>query len=509
MKIIFILIGNESLGVEYLSSFLKQHGHQTDIYFDPNLFDIGVFRFKRISNFFDTKKEIITEVLSKNPDIIGFTSFSATYQRSLLLAKAFKKKAPNIPIIFGGIHSTSVPDLVIKEKCIDFVCVGEGEYPLVELLNNLNNPKKIVKIDNIWSKFNNKIVKNSVRPLITNLDVIPFPDKKLYYSTQPKFIQNEYFATSSRGCPFACTYCSNYVLKNIYKGISQPFRQRSTKNLIEELYNAKKNLGAKRIFFVDDVFVKDYEWIKDFVRLYNKKINLPFMVLTHPRFLTLPIAKLLSKSKCYMISFGIQTASEKTRFEILQRYETNKDIEIASKNCHTANLPFTIDHIFCLPGENINNQVESLKFYNHLRPNKITTNWLQYFPRTEIVKIAVKMKLIPKKMVSKIEQGLTNTSYFVGLSAKDTFNTDLAYTNIQFLLILLPYIPEKIMNKLIQKKVYLIGFKFPVIFNTLFMIIITLLKGKAYLYLDTFKLIFIFSIKNINLKLKYYKYGIN
>lgn len=430
MKIVFILIGDESLGVEFLSSFLKLHGHQTDIFLDPNLFDIGVFRFKKIADFFDIKKEIVKEVLLKKPDIIGFTSFTATFQRSLRLAKEFKKTAPHIPIIFGGIHPTSVPDVVIKEKCIDYVCVGEGEYPLLELLENLNNPEKIKTIKNIWSKEGKNIIENPVRALVKDLDSFPFPDKDLFYKTQPKFIKDEYFTTSSRGCPFGCTYCSNNVIQNLYRGLSQPFRQRSPKNLVEELYIAKNKYNAKRFFFVDDVFVRDFDWLKDFVYLYKKKVNLPYMIVTHPRFLSLPVTKLLAKSGCYMVSFGIQTASEETRFKTLKRFETNKDIEAASKNCHKAKLPFSVDHIFCIPGENINNQVQSLKFYNKLRPNKINSNWLQYFPRTDIINTAVKMKLVSKKMVKKIEKGLTNTSYYVGLSAKDTFNTDLAYTNI-------------------------------------------------------------------------------
>jgi len=210
-KVVFLVISAESLATEYLSSYLKKNGHETELIFDSQIFARGVFRTKAISNFFDVKKELAKEIISKKPDLIGISVFSANYQRALTISRELKKISPKTPIIFGGIHPTSVPEVVIKEKCVDMVCVGEGEEAMLELLDSYKNNQVDTSIRNIWFKNAKHIIKNQVRPLISNLDNLPFPDKNAFYQTQPKNMKDEYCCISSRGCPFACSYCGNSV----------------------------------------------------------------------------------------------------------------------------------------------------------------------------------------------------------------------------------------------------------------------------------------------------------
>ena len=115
-------------------------------------------------------------------------------------------------------------------------------------------------------------------------------------------------------------------------------------------------------------------------------------MLTHPSFLILDIAKLLKKSGCYFLLFGIQSASETVRKNILNRFESNAQIAQAAQNCHEAGLQFSIDHIFNIPTEGIKEYKQAVKFYYSLHPSVINAYWLQYFPKTEIVNIALKYK---------------------------------------------------------------------------------------------------------------------
>ena len=499
MKIVFVAIGVESLAIEILSSFLKKHHHQVGLVFDPKLFDSEALKFKKLSPLFDIKNEIVKQVINQKPDLIGFSVFTLNYQRALEIAGLIKKHNPKIPIIFGGIHPTSVPELVIKEKSVDMVCIGEGENALNELLKN----PTASNIKNIWFKRNGRIIKNPLRPLIKNLNLLPFPDKDLFHKIYPGFMK-DYYTLSSRGCPFACTYCANNVLRNVYKGLGKPIRRRSPQNIINELIWAKEKFSPKKITFVDDIFVQDIKWLKQFTFLYKKKIKLPYVVLTHPRFVTLEIAKLLAKSGCYFLLFGIQSASEKTRKEILKRFETNHEIEQAALNCHLAKLPFSIDHIFNIPGEGIAEHEFALRFYNSLRPSIINSFWLQYFPKTEIINEAIRLKTLKPSMVSKINQGLTSTSLVVGLGNKDSINPKLLYTNFQFLFMLLPILPRKIIEKLIKKRIYLINFKPPIFINIAIKFFVNLKNKREGVYLDIIKNNSYFMFKNLFLKLKYF-----
>ena len=501
MKIVFVTIAVESLTIEFLSSFLKKHCHQVEIVFDPALFATEAVVSKKLAKIIDITKEIVYQINEMQPDLIGFSVFTLNYQRSLKIAKLIKKSNPKIPIVFGGIHPTCVPERVIKEKVVDIVCIGEGEYPLLELLDSFKNNKKNFKIKNLWFKEGKRIIKNPLRPLITNLNKLPFPDKELFYKIYPGFAK-DYYTTSSRGCPFSCTFCANNALKRVYRHLGQPIRQRSPENIIEELSLAKKKYPIKQITFVDDVFVQNVSWLKTFSQLYRQKIKLPYAMLTHPSLVTKQIALLLKKSGCYHLDFGIQSASEKTRKEILKRFESNETILKASQFCHQAGLDFSIDHIFNIPSEGPPQYLEALKFYNRLRPSVINSYWLQYFPKTEIVKIAIKKGILKKSIIPKIEKGLTGSSLVVGIGGKDSINPNLAYTNYQLLFMLTPILPKKLMDKIIKKNL-LLAFRPPMIFNIILKFFINLKIKRGDIYLGIIKSTFFFMQQNLKLKWRY------
>lgn len=503
MKIVFVGIAVESLAIEFLSSYIKAHGHQSELVFDPVSFSTEVISFAKISHFFDIREAVVKQILEKKPDLVGFSVFTINYQRALTLARLLKKHAPNLPIIFGGIHPTSVPERVIKQSAVDMVCVGEAEEALVELLDSLQKSKTNTNIKNIWFKNNGRVIKNPIRPLIADLDTLPFPDKDLYLNIYRGFA-DDYYTISSRGCPFSCTYCSNSIINGLYRGLGQPIRRRSPQNIVSELAWAKKKYHLKKITFVDDVFVQDLSWLKKFTTLYRQKVNLPYAMLTHPKFINPQIARLLVKSGCYFLLFGIQSASENIRRQILNRHETNAEIAAAADCCHRAGLKFSIDHIFSIPKEGIKEYEQALSFYNQLRPDIINAYWLQYFPKTKIIQSALQEKILSSKDVTKIEEGLTNTSPVAGFGTKDDFN-DHSLSNFQFFFMLLPIFPSRFTSWVIKHKLYLKKFHPPVSLNIFIKFFITIIRRRGIVYWGIIKSIVSFAIYSIKVKYRYAK----
>lgn len=503
MKIVFVTIGVESLAVEFLSSYLKSKGHEVELVFDPRLFASEAIQIPKLSGFFDIKKQLAREIIAREPDVVGFSVFTINYQRCLELAKEVKILRKKLPIIFGGIHPTSVPETVIREKCVDMVCVGEGEEAVDELLKDIDKGGKRTDIKNIWFKKGRRVIKNLCRPLIDDLNKLPFPDKEIFYRVYPKFVTSDYFALSSRGCPFACTYCGNNVLRKVYKGLGKSIRQRTPKNICDELEVMKDKYHPRQITFADDVFVQDVKWLQDFTEEYKKRINLPYVMLTHPRFVTYKTAKLLADSGCFLLMFGLQSASEKTRLNILKRFESNKEVEKAALDCHHASLNFSIDHIFNIPTEGLREYEEAISFYNKLRPSIINAYWLQYFPGTEIIQTAINEGIIKESMVKEINEGRTSTSLVVGIGGSDNFSPQLLYGNFQFLFMLLPIIPKWLMEQIIKRKLYLTKFYPPMVLNIGIKFLVNLRQKRAYVYLDMIKSMCYFARKIISLKLKY------
>ena len=180
MKVTFLYMGAENLGIEGLSAILEKAGHQTELIFDPALFDDKYYlEIKPLANFFKYKT-IVDDVIKTNPDIVLFSVFSDCNQWALDIAKKIKN-IKNIPIIFGGIHPTSVPHKSIREGPVDYVVVGEAEDSLLELLDSLEKKEPKYDIPNVWfKKLDGEIVSNPVRPLNQDLDKLPYPNKDIF-----------------------------------------------------------------------------------------------------------------------------------------------------------------------------------------------------------------------------------------------------------------------------------------------------------------------------------------
>ena len=149
-----------SHGLAQISSLLKKDKHQVE------LID---------TTFKLTKLEIINKVKRFDPNVIGITIATNDKEHAIRLLKLIKPYT-HAKIIAGGFHTTIFPEDIIKEKEINGLCIGEGEYPFLEFTNNLQNKKKITEIPNFWYKTSNGIIKNPIRNIIDDVDKIPFPD---------------------------------------------------------------------------------------------------------------------------------------------------------------------------------------------------------------------------------------------------------------------------------------------------------------------------------------------
>ena len=207
------------MGIEYLSAYLKAHGHETSLVFDPAHFrglrgrDISF-----LSNFFDPPRETVIEaIMRSNPDVLACSCVTGNYRWALDLAEEIKRKSKKpLAVLFGGPHPSMVPERVISQPVVDALVVGEGEDAILELVNSLKDGKFTdTEVANAWIKSDGVIHRNPVRPYIRDLDSLPFPDKELFYREVP-FLRRGYLLMTARGCPYNCTYCCNRTYHKIY-----------------------------------------------------------------------------------------------------------------------------------------------------------------------------------------------------------------------------------------------------------------------------------------------------
>jgi len=398
MKVAFFYPGTESIGIQYLVSFLKNSGHECKLFYDPKLFnETTMISSGILSKLFDLKNILLKRFINYDADMVCFSVVSDEYNWAIEMATRIKQ-VKNIPVVFGGIHPTSVPEIVIQEHVVDFVVRGEGEHTLLELIEKID--KDYSDIKNLCFMKDGKIIINDVRPPIAVLDSLPMLDKEFFYK-ESQALKAGYLIMTARGCPFNCTYCNNNIMKKLYK--TGYLRRRSVDNVLSELSEAKQKYGFDHIKFIDEVFTVNESWLQEFSEKYPQEIGLPFFVSAHPNTIDEDIAKLLKKSMCFGVVMGVQCTNYRVNKTILNRNTRTEQIVAAIKLIRKYDMKCMIDLIFGLPGLTEEEIAESLHVLHAATPDFIRTFWLSYYPRTDIINTAKAYGLLTDQNIHDIE----------------------------------------------------------------------------------------------------------
>ena len=255
---------NQELATQLLHSVLIEAGVDVKSFYiksNPRAVDaMGQLEEEDIEVFFDHLKKF-------NPALVGFSLKSPIFDAARNLTKKIRTVLSDTKVIWGGVHPSILPDESIKHS--DFVCVGEGEESLLELVKKLSDGEKGNDVQNIWARENGSVRKNSQRAIVENLDTLPLPkisDGNHFFISNGKigdtFSLPEWTILTSRGCPFKCWFCSNETIDEIYgRGA---LRRRSVDNVIDELIQVKSKLkNIKIISFDDDIFTINQKWIEE------------------------------------------------------------------------------------------------------------------------------------------------------------------------------------------------------------------------------------------------------
>jgi len=383
-KMVFLQnIWHEYLGVMQLSAVLKANGHQCDV-------------------LMGNKNDILNELKRAKPDLIGFSAMVIQQDWVVEMARAVKRAGIKAPIIVGGPHPTFYPDF-IKEKPIDMICIGEGEYALLDLMNAIAKGKDIKHIKNIWVKKNGRIYKNELRPLIQDLDELPFPDRKLYkkYDFFRKQESDDFMI--SRGCPFRCSFCFNHKWCQIYAKGGSTIRFRSVENCIREIKELNKKRKVKMVMFIDSTFNIRKDWLMKFLKRYKKEVKIPFSCNIRADLLDEPLTKALKDTGCCdSIRFAIEVGDEKLRNTVLRKNLTDKQILTAAKLLKKYKLPIITFNMFGLPDETLEQAWKTIYMNRKVRPEVVSCYVFLPFPGLEITDYAIKKGYVRREDLKKL-----------------------------------------------------------------------------------------------------------
>lgn len=355
------------LGLGYLSSYLKIKGYNTKIIDGLNL---GY-----------SAKQIVEDC--RKMDVVGINCLSAYFREVIELSRLLKEKG--ITVVIGGPHASALPELTLKETQADYVVIGEGELSFSELINSIEKKQPTENIQGIISKLNTKLEK---RKFVDNLDTLPFPDWRQMdpriYKKAPHggLVKSFPIApiTSTRGCPFECTFCASPSFWE------RRIRFRSPENVVEEIDYLVKNFKVTEIHFEDDNLTLKSKHIEEICELILKrKININWAAPNGVRVDTLDsdLLKLMKKSGCYFLAFGIESGNQ----EILNRIKKKTSLQKIEKIVNLTKKIGIVTQgffIFGLPGETEDSIKETINFAKRIFLDKAQFLLLDVLPGSEL-----------------------------------------------------------------------------------------------------------------------------
>ncbi|HWR59499.1 MAG TPA: radical SAM protein [Thermodesulfovibrionales bacterium] len=375
-KIAFVQnIAYEYLGLMQLSSVLKKNGHNVDVFIVSH-----------------NEDSIIREIEAYNPDLVGFSCTTGGHIWALGFADKLRRIL-HCKVILGGPHATFSPE-VIHESPVDIICRGEGEDALLELADKTDRGSDISDTLNCWVKTKGDIIKNGQRPLIEDLDSLPFPDRELYANKYPYLNTSLKAFMGGRGCPFECTFCFNHAFKKLYEGKGKMVRYRSVANVIAEMQDVLKRYRTRTIYMQDDTLILNKDWVREFCLKYKKEIGLPFVCLIRADLADEMLISMLRDAGCANVFFGIETGSQYLRDRLLKKKVTSDDIVRTAFILHKYGIKFRTYNMVGLPDETLDDAFLTMKLNSDIKTDYPWCSIYQPFPGTDLADYAIEKGLL-------------------------------------------------------------------------------------------------------------------
>ena len=374
------VMGFPPIGIMSLSAVLKRAGHEC-VMFDQ-------------ANPETPDGVIIEEIQRQQPALVGLSFLSTTsYPYAKILARQIRAANSEVKLAFGGVFASLNAPLV-KLQCpeVDFVCRGDGEQLILDLLEQLDDPAEVASLT--WAK-DGQIVNNPNRKTERNLDQWPFPDRESlpldFVESMPldvpAVLSLDRFTTmqTSRGCPWSCVFCDIPIFNE------GKWRSRSPQHVVEEFKHLQE-LGYGAVYFVDDHFLLQPKRIEAICKgLNDRGIEIQWGCEGRVDSVAQHLFPAMAKAHCRTLMFGIESGSQKI-LDRLRKEQTLEEVQTAVTNAKRAGIE--IVHGFFVvgcPDETVEDMQATFDFasrlpldtfgFNRLCVYRGTPMWHEYVKR--------------------------------------------------------------------------------------------------------------------------------
>jgi len=360
------------LGILYLAAVLEERGVEVSV------LDQAAEGY--------TLGETISWVEAQDPDILGFSTFASSGRTAALISGEVKKENPNVVVVFGNYYATFNPERILRKyPSVDIIVRGEAERTVIDLADWFENKRKLKEVLGISFRNGSAVVSTPDRPLIEDLDCLPFPDRALISEDYHSVIAGANVAprkftsiVSSRGCFYRCRFCScSQFARNRW-------RSRSVENTLEELCFLASE-GYKQLIFVDDNFTTNPKNVIKLCRgMRKEKLDVEWICEGRVGSASYEMFWEIARAGCRILYFGMESANQR----ILDYYNkriTPEQSETAVRTARKAGADAIVgSFIVGAPDETREEIQNTIDFANRIPIDLPQFNILGVFPGTDM-----------------------------------------------------------------------------------------------------------------------------
>jgi radical SAM superfamily enzyme YgiQ (UPF0313 family) len=382
----------------YVASALVDDGHDVRIYDaewgpdfpekmqipDHPLTDMALNWHRYFDALEDPRHEIWQEVESvvrkHQPEAIGITCRVLDLASALRIARIARSVNDRIIVVLGGPATSTCTDAIFQDENVDFAVRGEGEITAVELLRAVQQPAPpLEEVAGLSFRGPGGMVHNPDRPLITDIDALPYPARDLLLHTdqvpQRKLQHMMGEMVSSRGCPYRCTFCA---VKAVWG--SPRVRVRQPEDVVAEVIHQRDTYGARFITFWDDLFTTTRRRTAAICNLLiEHQVKLPWLCLVRADTVDHELLSLMKRAGCVQVQMGVESGSDRI-LDKMRKGVTVEQIKSAAAVIREAGIPLHAFLLIGVPTETREEMDATLRLIPEIEPEYVELSVFAPYP---------------------------------------------------------------------------------------------------------------------------------
>ena len=391
------------IGLGYLSSYLKENGHEAFVYNIEHDTETKPLGFSKITENYDEYlaalednhhviwSQVNERLRRVKPDVVGITVMTPKLASALKVAEIVKKQ-DDIPIIFGGPHPTIAPGPILESPLVDYVVRGEGEETTAELIGHFEGDGKLSEVKGLSFISRKNICHNPARGFIKEIDELPFPGRESLLDVESYSPEALGWMVTSRGCPYNCTYCAAHTLWG--RGV----RFRSPENIVSEIKHVKEKYKTREFYFRDDSFTVNRKRVSDLCKLMREEdVSIYWSCDTRADLLDLDVLAQMKSAGCTGVSLGVESGSDRI-LDFIKKGVTKDQLSSAATLIRKAGIQWSAFFMIGFPTETGSEIEETIGFMKELDPDHATFSIVTPYLGTELYDYSVREGRMPSNV---------------------------------------------------------------------------------------------------------------